>query len=106
MMRIDIAAEHLGGVGDRFAPPQLQIVHAEEERVPAELGHARLEGDAGARAGMLEDHAERFAGQIGMGLAAFVHPLELGGGFQHLGDFVRRQIGVVDQTAAAHAGAQ
>ena len=62
---VDVAAQDLGGVADRLAPLHLQVVDAEEDRLAAELGHARLERDPGPGAGVLEEHAERLAGQVG-----------------------------------------
>src|SRR3712207_8318304 len=49
---------------DRLAALGLEVVHAEEDRLAAELGHAGLEGDAGPRARVLEEEAERLAGQV------------------------------------------
>ena len=58
---VDVAREHLGGVGDRLAAAELDVAAGEEERVAAHLGHARLEADPGAGRGLLEDHPQRLA---------------------------------------------
>ena len=60
---VDVAAHDVGGVGQRFAARQLQIVDAEKGRMAAELLHAGFEGVARPRARVLEDHAERLAEQ-------------------------------------------
>ena len=63
---VDIPAEDGRRVLDRFAPLQLEIVNAQEDRLPAKLLHSCLERGAGAGAGMLEDQAQGFAGQPGV----------------------------------------
>ena len=100
--RIDIPAQHLGGVGQRFASLQLEIARAEEDRLTAELRDTRFERNAGPRAGVLEEQAERLAGEIRMHLAPFLHPLEPNGGIEHFENLVGRQIDVLDHVPAAH----
>jgi hypothetical protein len=51
--------EHLGRVVERLAHAEVDLAGLEVERVAAELGHRHLEGDAGARGGLLEDHPQR-----------------------------------------------
>ena len=54
---------------------------------------------------MLEDHTERFAGQVGVNFALALHSLEARRGAEQLEHFVAGQIGVLDQAAAAQARA-
>ena len=58
---VEIAGQHPGGVADRLAPAQLDVARGEEERVPAELERADLEGDPGAGGALGEDHPQRLA---------------------------------------------
>jgi hypothetical protein len=48
-----------GRVLHRFAAPELRIARIEVDRRAAELVHAGLEGQARARAGLLENHHQR-----------------------------------------------
>src|SRR5439155_18490580 len=50
--------DHLPGVLDRLAPPELRVPPVQIDRRAAELVHARLERKARARRGLLEDHGE------------------------------------------------
>ncbi len=54
--RVDVARKHLRSVGNGFAPPDLQVVVVEGERLPAELPHGEIERNARARRRLLEDH--------------------------------------------------
>ncbi len=58
---IHVAAEHAGRVLHRLPSPQLQVLRIQEQRRAAELGHPDLEGDAGSRGGLLEDHGQGLA---------------------------------------------
>ena len=66
---VDVSAQDPGGVGDRLASANLRVVWAEEESMATELRHADLEGDAGARRCLLEDHREALSAQGFVGLA-------------------------------------
>ena len=77
---VDVAAQDLRGVGETLAALDLQVVDAEEDGLAAELRHTRLEGDAGAGAGVLEDHAERLAGQVAVRLTRLAQLLQADGG--------------------------
>jgi hypothetical protein len=55
---VDHAFQHVGGVAQRFALPEMDLARFEVQGVPAELGHRDLERNAGARRGLLEQHAE------------------------------------------------
>ena len=103
---VDVAAQDLRGVGDRFAPLDLQVVDAEEDGLAAELGHAGLERDAGAGAGVLEDHAERLAGQVAVRLDPLAHLLQADRRVEHLVDLVSGEVGVGQDAAALQAGAE
>ena len=63
---VDHAAEDAGHVGDALALAEADVAGAEVEGVAAQLAHADLEGNAGARRGLLEDHGEALACQDGM----------------------------------------
>jgi hypothetical protein len=53
------ARDHLRRVLHRLAAPELRVARIEVDRRTAELVHAGLEGQARARAGLLEDHHQR-----------------------------------------------
>ena len=55
---VDHGRHDPGAVFDRFAAPELGVFRGEEHGVAAHLGHAGLEGDAGAGGGFLKQHAE------------------------------------------------
>mmetsp|Transcript_62820 Transcript_62820/g.149651 ORF Transcript_62820/g.149651 Transcript_62820/m.149651 type:complete len:253 (-) Transcript_62820:51-809(-) len=55
---IDVARDHAGRVEDRLLLPEGGVVQVVEDRVPAELHHAGLEGHAGAERGLLEKREE------------------------------------------------
>ena len=74
---VEVARQDARRVLDRLAAPDLQVAVREEERLPAELEHARLEGDARPRRGFLEDHAERLARENAVLYARLLHCLEL-----------------------------
>ena len=61
--RIDHAREYARGVLHRLAAPDLGVLRRQEQRMAAELGHARLEGHARARGSLFEQHRQRAAGQ-------------------------------------------
>ena len=50
--RVDIARQHPGGVGDGLAAAELHLAAGQHDRLAAELAHADVEGDAGARRGL------------------------------------------------------
>ena len=57
--RVDVAREHERGVAQRLAARELQLVAAQDQRMPAELDDADLEGQPRARRGLLEDQRDR-----------------------------------------------
>src|SRR3990172_8667581 len=60
---VHIPGEDARGVRDGLAAAQLRVLGVEVHGVPAELGHADLEGDARPRRGLLKDHPQRPAAQ-------------------------------------------
>ncbi len=58
---VDVAAEHMGGVLDRFAPRHLRVLREDGERLRSQLVDADLEGQARARRGLLEDDGDGLA---------------------------------------------
>ena len=56
---VDERAHDAGGVLEGLVAAELDGARAEELRMAAQVGHGRLEGDAGAGGHLLEDHAER-----------------------------------------------
>jgi hypothetical protein len=86
---VEVALEHVRRVLDRLAAAELEVAGGEVEAVAAELGDPDLEGDAGARRRLLEDHAEAAAGEKLMWLSALPERLQLvgevEGGLQLLG---------------------
>ena len=70
---VNHAAHHAGGVLDRLAAAKLNLAGRQENDLAAQLADADLEGDAGARGGLGEDHGPGLAGQRQLGvLAAFL----------------------------------
>lgn len=69
-------------------------MNAEENSLTAELGHARLKCDSGARARVLEDQTDRFTGQVAVRLSGATQFLQPRCGVEHLRDLVPREIGV------------
>ena len=61
--RIDIARQHLGGIGDGLAATELHFLAGQHQRFAAELAHADIERHARPRRRPLEDHRQHLAGQ-------------------------------------------
>ncbi|ERH02772.1 MAG: hypothetical protein J07HN6_00812 [Halonotius sp. J07HN6] len=95
---VDVAAHRAGGVFQRFAVTQLDVVGAHEDRVAAELRHPGLEGDPGARTRLLEEHAERLVGQSGVALAG----LQIGRQREQRVEFVGRDIVDIEKIGRIH----
>src|SRR3954449_5042776 len=70
---VDIAGQYPGGILDRLPPSQLDVTGGKEERVPAELEGADLEGDSGAGRALGEDHGQRLAGERLLPIVAALH---------------------------------
>jgi hypothetical protein len=90
------ARQHVGGVANRLAAAQLQLVGAQHHRVAAELGDARLERDPRARGGLLEDQRDRPAHQC---IRAAGRRLELGRAVDQGVELVARQLLAGDEVA-------
>src|SRR5258708_12577159 len=56
---VDVARGDARGVFERLAARDLRVLHGEGDGVPAELADGRLERDARARRGLLEEQEER-----------------------------------------------
>ena len=78
---IDHAGENAGHVLHRLALAESDFLFAEEKAVSAQVRHADGEADAGAEAGLLEDHRQGFSGQDRIVAAGFLVLL-----FQFRGD--------------------
>ena len=65
--RGDVAGEDVGGVAQRLAAGELQVVGAQHQRVAAELVDAGLEGEPGARRGVLEEQRDAAPGERARG---------------------------------------
>jgi hypothetical protein len=59
--RVHHSGEHERHVARRLPARHLQFVLSQDERMPAELVDARLERDAGARRGLVEDERDALA---------------------------------------------
>jgi hypothetical protein len=86
------ARDHLGGVLHRFAAPELRIAGIEVDRRAAELVHASLEGEARARAGLLEDHHQRAVLQGPMALVGLEAGLDDARALEDVVEFLAREI--------------
>ena len=70
---VDHPAQHARGVLDRLAAAKLDLAGGQEDHLAAQLADADLEGDAGARGGLGEEHGPGLAGQRLLGvLPAFL----------------------------------
>ena len=96
---VDVAAHHVGGVLDRLADAELDVVGVEEDGLGAELLDAHLEAHPGARRGLHEDHGDGAAGEQRVRDAVLLRVLELGGEVEQGDDLGRRE--VVDGEEAA-----
>ena len=56
---VDEARQHARGVGDSFAPAELDVAPAEKKRIAAQFVDADLEGDTGAGARLGKNHRPR-----------------------------------------------
>ena len=90
---LHVSREDARHVGHGFALAQPDLGGREIDRVPAQVGHRHVKGDAGAQAGLFKDQGQRLAGQDRLVAARFPLGLEFARGIQNLPDFVRAQIG-------------
>ena len=89
---VEVARQHARRILDRLAAPELQVAVRQEQRLSAELVHARFERNARARRGLLENHAERLALEDMVLHARLLHGLELLGEREDLVELVERQV--------------
>ena len=89
---VEVARQHARRILDRLAAAELQIAVREEQRLPAELVHARFKRNTRARRGLLENHAERLALEDVVLHARLLHGLELLGEREDLVELVERQV--------------
>jgi len=75
--RIDIARHDPGHVLQRLGASQLGVAGGQENDLPAEPVHCRLERDPGPGRGFLEDQADRATGQLPVGHPFAAFTLEL-----------------------------
>ena len=60
---IDVSAEHPRHIGDGFALPEANLILPQVHAVPAQLGNANLEADAGAKGRFFKQQRNALAGQ-------------------------------------------
>ncbi len=72
---VDIARQHPRGIGDRLVAAQLHFGAGQHDRLAAKLAHGDIEGDAGSRRRLLEDHRQHLAGKRRAGRAALLRAL-------------------------------
>ena len=65
---IDVPGDGTRSVANRLSVTEVDVVRTEKDGVTAELCHPRLEGDAGACRGFLENHRQRLVGQRQVGV--------------------------------------
>ena len=94
---VDERPHDAAGVLDGLVAAQLDGAGAEELRVAAQVGHGRLEGDAGAGGDLLEDHAQGLVLQQQRVLAAFLdEPLHGDGQIYHAEQLLLGEVVGVD----------
>ena len=60
---VHVTGKHPRGIGDALTAAELDVVLAEEKRIATQLMDTDFEGDAGARAGLGEDHRPGLPGK-------------------------------------------
>src|SRR5258706_10262378 len=60
---MDHATQHAGGVFDRLATAEVNVICAEEQRFATKFTDADLEGNTGARGGLGEDQGPGLTGE-------------------------------------------
>ena len=89
---VDVLAQHAAEIGDALAAAEADVV-AQEERAAAQVGHGRLEADAGAQRLLLEEQGHHAAGQQRLAQAAGELRLQVLGDGEDPLDLGRRQVG-------------
>ncbi len=98
---VEVAAEDLAHLRLGVAVGDLGRLALDERGVAAQLGHARLEGAAGARAAEEEQHRQHLVAQIGVGLAQGALALQVEGHVEDGLDFLFREVQVADQVTVS-----
>src|SRR5690606_9144398 len=93
---VDVAGEDTGRVPDGLAAAELDVAGREEQGVAAELERPDLEGHAGARGALLEDHRERLAGER---LAAILAELDAPGQVEQVVQLVGGEVRDLEEIA-------
>ncbi len=75
---LEVAGENAGGVADRLAPTELELVGAKGDGMPAELGDPDLKRHSGARRRPLEEQRDRPALERRRALSRAPSRLQLG----------------------------
>ena len=93
---VHVAREHAGGIGDRLAAADLDVLAGEEEGLAAELVGADLKGDAGPGGRLGEDHGQGFPGEGGLPVLLGLHPF---GEVEELLDLRTAEVGDLEEVA-------
>ena len=88
---VDIARQHLGGVGDGLAAAELHLGAGQHDGLAAELAHADVEGDARAGRRLVEDHRQHLALERARAATGLDLGLAAAGVGQHLAQHGRRK---------------
>ena len=99
---VDQAAHNAAGVFDGFMASKLNSAGAVELSMAAEVGHGRLEGDAGARGHLLENHAERLVLQNQRIAPGLLHGLHGARELDHVEELFFGEVVSVDVVLHCH----
>src|SRR6266511_149904 len=102
--RIDVAGQRTGGVGDRLAPSELELLWRERDRRGAEPRRSRGEGNPGPRRRLFEDAGDRPPSQFVFATGLVI--LHRRGEVQELREPVRRQIRDAREVAEPRSGGE
>ena len=97
---VDVAGEDAGGVGDRLAAADLDVLAGEEERLAAKLVGTDLKRDPGPGGRLGEDHGQRLAAEGGVPIGTRFHPL---GEVEELLDLGAAEIGDLEEVSFRQA---
>src|SRR5438105_2964203 len=96
---VDVAGQDPRRVGDRLAPPELDVARRKEEGVSAQLIGADLKGDARAGARLGEDHGQGLAGERRLPISPGLHAA---GEVEQTPYFIAAQVGDGEKVALGH----
>ena len=94
---VHIAGEHPGRVLNRFAPADLRAFCPQHHGVAPQLVDAHLKADAGAGGGLLKNHAQALAPEMGVLDAVLGLILQLVGQVQDVENFLAGEIQQLQQ---------